>query len=175
MGERQAYHTVPVHLQTLFDQMDFIASAGPHMKPCFKRRYYVDSDTWVGAFYRWRDGESQGTAGNTAVRLCCKEAAQAYDQYEHTEFQPIILAKMMDLRRGIETIRSTYQGNPRTIATCTHLFNSILELDRKIPPNMLVAQGIVAPTANPSMPQPPPEPPVRVESPPPLPPNDVPS
>lgn len=142
-----SYLTVPVHLQNLFDMMDFIGNAKTGMKPCFNGKYYVSSDSWTGALYRMKDGEKQSTRGNDIVRKCCQDAAQSYEQYKSTEFGPIILDKMIKLRTGILAIKSTYEIDDTEIQTCSHLSNSILELDRKIPHEVLVANGIVPPPA----------------------------
>jgi hypothetical protein len=141
----ESYLTVPVHLQNLFDMMDFIGKAKIGFKPCFNGMYYVSAKSWLGALYRLSGRESQGDKGNCIVRGCCQESSQAYEQYKDTEFEEIILSKMITLRGGIVSIIKTYSLDDQEIQTCTHLQNSILEIDRKIPRDIMVSMGIVPP------------------------------
>lgn len=140
-----------MHLQILFDEMDFIASAKPGTKPCFNGKYYVDSDSIIGAIYRSTSGESQSGRGNDCIRSCCTKATQAYSQYLTTQLGPIILTKLMDMRKGISTIIETYSNNSKHIATCNSLKNSILSLDMKITPEILAEHGIIPPIDHKSM------------------------
>lgn len=135
--------TIPVHLEALFEMMDFIASAKKGSKPCFNGLYYVDATSWTGAFYRLLKGEKQSGRGNMEIRKCCEEAAQAYEQYKNTPFKKVILEKMVKLRNGIISIRGTYENDDSETATVNHLTNSILVLDMRIPQHILLEQGII--------------------------------
>lgn len=138
------YLIVPVHLQTLFDTMDFIGHAKVGFKPCFNGMYYVNSNSWLGSLYRFKNGESQSSKGNDIIRKCCQESVQAYNQYEDTDFSEIILNKMLSLREGILAIRETYLNDENEVKTCSHLMNSVLELDRKIPKDILNTISIIS-------------------------------
>ena len=94
----QISKTIPMHLQTLFDNMDFISSAKPGSKVCFFSKTFVDSDSWSGAIFRFFQGEKQSTKGNSNIRECCEEAAQAYDQYFwfNTKFSESFINKQIN-------------------------------------------------------------------------------
>jgi hypothetical protein len=139
-------HTViPIHLQKLFDQMEFIAAAKKNSKPCFGGGYYVDKDSWVGSFWRTFSGEKQNTRGNTIVRECCNQAVQCHTTHTGTETGNLILDKMIYLRVGIMSLIDTYSKKDADISTVSSLKNSIIILDTRIPRNILIERGIVQP------------------------------
>jgi hypothetical protein len=113
--------TIPLHLQELFDMMDFIGSARPNSKPCFRGMYYVDSTSWSGALWRYKDGESQYKFGNDIIKSCCDKATQAHEQYVGTSFENIILEKMIFMRNGISLITNTYNSDSDEIKTVNRL------------------------------------------------------
>lgn len=147
-----AAHGLPMHLQSLFDMMDFIAAAKPGFKPCFAGTYYVDAKSWSGAAYRFMSGESQSGRGNLIIRKCCDEACQAFDQYVDSPYRSVITKKMVDMRIGIANIVLTYSNDDSEISTVTQLKNIILALDMKIPKEILIVHGIIAPTPEPGVP-----------------------
>jgi hypothetical protein len=136
--------TIPLHLLTLFETMDFISSAKKDCKPCFNTRQYVDRNSYLGAFIRWINGEKQSTYGNNIIRHCCESASQAYSSYIGTDYEPIILNKMIELRKGLIEIQSTYSKDTKEIDTVNHINNSIMILDLKIPLSEKIKNGIIA-------------------------------
>ena len=60
--------TIPLHLQSLFESMNFLGSAVKDGKPCFNSRHYVDRNSYWGGFRRWLSGEKQSRYGNDKIR-----------------------------------------------------------------------------------------------------------
>ena len=52
-------NSIPVSLQSLMADLDFLSQIKRNMKPCCNDRVLVDSDSWSGAFYRFFKGESR--------------------------------------------------------------------------------------------------------------------
>ena len=125
--------SIPVHLEELFDMMDFIGSAIKGNKICFKNKTFVESKSWFGSLFRRYNGENQATRGNEIVRKCCKESSEAYRQYKSHPLGKIILDKILKLRHGIQIIISNYIDD---ISVVNHLNGSILFLDLEIPGNI---------------------------------------
>jgi hypothetical protein len=136
--------TIPLHLLNLFETMDFLSSAKKDSKPCFNTRQYVDRNSYIGALIRWFNGEKQSTHGNIIIRNCCESASQAYTSYIGTEYEKIILNKIIELRKGLVEIQNTYSKDTREIDTVNHINNSIMILDLKIPFTEKIKHGIIA-------------------------------
>lgn len=135
--------TIPLHLQSLFENMNFLGSAVKDGKPCFKSRLYVDRGSYSGAFYRWSTGEKQSTHGNDKIRICCESACQAYEAYKHSNYGPILTDKMLKLRKGLMEIRDTYERS-NEIDTVNHINDSIMILEFKLPKTFKIQTGIIA-------------------------------
>lgn len=133
---------IPERLLSLFKSMDFLAQARENDKPCFKNACYVQSNAPLGWLMRWWYCEKQSTNGNSYVRACCKEAVEAFEQYEGHDLGKVILEKMLAMRVGIMALVRTYE---REIATANDLKLSVLLLDMAIPEAAKVAAGISAP------------------------------
>jgi hypothetical protein len=140
--------TIPVHLLSLFEMMDFLGSARKDGKPCFHSKRYVDRNSYIGAVIRWINGEKQSTYGNAIIRNCCEETSQAYSSYVGTDFEHIILDKMINLYRGLEQIALTYEKDEHEIDTVNHIRNSLMIINMKIPHNIKVQNGLVPPSSN---------------------------
>jgi hypothetical protein len=138
--------TIPLHLQSLFESMNFLASAVKDGKPCFKTRTYVDRSSYWGAFVRWSAGEKQSAYGNDKIRLCCESACQAYEVYKTTNYEPILIEKMFKLRKGLCEIRDTYERE-NEIDTVNHINDSIMILDFKLPQEFKLQTGITIGTS----------------------------
>lgn len=138
--------TIPVHLLNLFETMDFLSSAKKNGKPCFNTRRYIDRDSYFGALFRWISGEKQSTHGNNIIRSCCEMASQALTSYYQTDYETILLDKIMGLRRGLLEICDTYSKDDTDIDTVNHIKNSVMILDLKIPYSVKVTHGLLAPT-----------------------------
>lgn len=137
--------TIPLHLQTLFQSMNFLGSAMKDGKPCFNSRKYVDRSSYWGSLVRAWNGEKQSTHGNDKIRTCCETACQALEAYRDTEYGPIIIEKMLKLRKGLSEIRDTYE-RAGELDTVSHITDSIMIIDLRLPREIKNRDGLIAPT-----------------------------
>ena len=133
---------LPVHLQTLFATVDFIAGTPINSKPCFGRRYYVDKDSWTGAYYRASDSECQKTRGNPLIKAACDSLIEAYSSSSEP-LRAIVKKKMLSLRKGVSTIHDTYASIEKEKGTATELSSYIELIDIALGEEVLIAEGII--------------------------------
>ena len=127
--------------------MNFLGSAVKDGKPCFNSREYVDRNSYWGGFKRWVAGEKQSRYGNDKIRNCCESACQAFEAYRDSEYGPIIIDKMLKLRKGLLEIKATYERN-NEIDTVSHISDSIMILDFRLPSEVKTQTGLYAPEIN---------------------------
>ena len=139
--------TIPPYLQTLFEMMNFLGVAKKDCKPCFNTKRYVDRNSYWGSLFRWNWNEKQSTYGNGKIRSCCESASQAYELYKDSQYETIILTKILKLRQGLLEIRNTYAKDEDEIDTVNHIDDSIMILDLKIPHNIKLNEGLVPPVS----------------------------
>lgn len=133
----------PESLQDLFVDLDFISSAMIGQKPCFKNRYYVSGDSYVGYWLRRLDGENQGVNGNSKINSICRNASESYLSYgNNVYYGSALLDKIVEARKGLDRIRSTYR-NLNQISTVSSINNSILILDNVIPKDRKIFEGFL--------------------------------
>lgn len=129
--------TIPVGLQRLFEDAGFIAAAQDNQKPAIHSKTFTAADsTWDWLWRRWKRENQDGV--KIYVRRVCEEMAQALVQYEDSAFYEVILAKMIALRTGVFRIAESYRAD---VSTKSHMDDSILILDFKIPENIKIKHG----------------------------------
>ena len=133
-------------LQKLFNDLDFLSASLTNQKPCFKNRFYVDSDSWIGYFWRRIDGENQANSGNSEINSICRNASENYESYKNNKFFGIILLnKIVEARKGLDRIRNTYK-KLNQISTVSSINNNILILDNVIPIDRKITEGFLLDT-----------------------------
>jgi len=135
-----------VHLQTLYNNLDFLAEALDGQKPCFRKRCYVDSKSWIGTIYRFFESEEQSSYGNAFINSICIDAAQTYNKElkepTNTNNNIILLNKIVLARNGINRIQITYKSIGK-IDVAIKLSNSIGILDNIIPDERKQLEDII--------------------------------
>tara|TARA_Y100001970_G_scaffold291389_1_gene428354 strand:- start:367 stop:930 length:564 start_codon:yes stop_codon:yes gene_type:complete len=123
-----------VHLQNLFNDLDFLGSAKEDEKPCFRDRSYMNKHSWIGTIHRTLNNESQSDVGNGTIYTICLNASQTYDSYKNNKnFGDILLDKIVKARIGLERIARTYESICKSAIARELRNNSILILDSIIP------------------------------------------
>lgn len=133
----------PESLSALFVELDFLAASMPNQKPCFKKKYYVAADSWMGYMWRRLDGEEQPISGNNKISSICRNASELFPSYGTNKFfGDIFLTKIVEARKGLVRIRDTYKAL-RDISTESSVNTSILILDGLIPIERKIIEGFL--------------------------------
>ena len=99
-----------VTTKNLFDDLDFIAGIMDGCKPCFGKRYYVSSDSWVGTFWRTLEGEKQATLGNSKIDEICRNASETYAAIKNGPYGKTLNEKIIKARIGLTRLVATYES-----------------------------------------------------------------
>lgn len=126
-------NVIPLHLQKLFEDINFIASATKDGKPCFNTREYVDHESFLGIFKRMYYSENRQGAIQT-IRDCCIISVEFLELYKDTVYEPLIIKKILNMRQGLVEIANTYSKKHSNISVVNHIKDSIILIDMKLKP-----------------------------------------
>lgn len=135
--------TIPTEsLTILYTDLGFLAAAMENQKPCFKGRYYVDKNSWIGSLYRLKDVEGQDVSGISNMVSICRRANEHYSSLnEGDNYGEILLEKIIDARKGLERIARTYESLGKTISSENIKNQAILLLDSALPNDVKIREG----------------------------------
>lgn len=139
MVEEHKPKKIPTTLENLFQQADFVSSAGDDYKICFKDNKYIQKSSWLGSFIRMNSGESSGDL----IRRIKDIQTQLFEQYSictDGDFINLILSKLVAIRNACIRFRdTTYSGQ----TSPTVQFNSIIRsIEVGLPPRVKELHGI---------------------------------
>lgn len=103
---------IPKHVQELLSQLDFFSRQTRDVKPCIKRKIFVDSASWTGAAYRMFYGESK-----EYMISYLKTIMEDYPTIcaENLVFKPLLDNNLRRFRNGILKLFETYKQHSDVI------------------------------------------------------------
>lgn len=129
-------------LECLFQKVDFINGAKDNDKICFKDRYYVSKNSWIGAFLRANKNETYSDLIDR-IKNVSKQLVEQYDICQDYNIATLILQKIVALRDTCVRLRdTTYSGKTPVYV----LFNTVISsIDIGLPGGILKVNGIASP------------------------------
>lgn len=107
--------SIPSTLRDLLSKLEFLSMIKPGQKPCMGDMTFVDGNSFWGAIIRAFKGE--GNKGMIAhIHQIIEQTVEAIEEYQHTEFLPIILSTLYKAKIGITNLNTTYKDQPSVIS-----------------------------------------------------------
>lgn len=103
---------IPVSLQTVLEDLDFLSQIQRDKKPCFKTKVFVDANSWSGAFYRLLKQESRNGIINHVEQII-NRAIEAIDNQKYEEHLPLVINGLNNAREGLCNLTFTYNRDPK--------------------------------------------------------------
>jgi len=123
-------NSIPVSLQSLMADLDFLSQIKRNMKPCCNDRVLVDSESWSGAFYRFFKGESRLNV-ITKIEQIVHNAIEAIENKKFQEHLTLTINSLNSALSGLENLLYTYQNDPNMKARLNvQIKNVNIQLDR---------------------------------------------
>jgi hypothetical protein len=123
-------NSIPVSLQSLMADLDFLSQIKRNMKPCCNDRVLVDSDSWTGAFYRFFKGENRINV-ITKVEQIVHNAIEAIENEKYREHISLTVNSLYSALSGILNLVYTYENDPNMKARLNVQIKNInIQLDR---------------------------------------------
>lgn len=124
-----SFHSIPESLQHLLNDLNFVSTVGPYMKIDFKNRKHVNNSFSINDLKNWFNRSQAGQSReslilqlNSLVNRCIQE----YNQHiNNNEIQTLLINKLMNLLKGIENLRLTYQDDPEILAKLLTIHQNI--------------------------------------------------
>ena len=104
-------NSIPVSLQSLMADLDFLSQIKRNMKPCCNDRVLVDAESWSGAFYRFFKGESRLNV-ITKVEQIVHNAIEAIENKKFEEHLSLTVNSLYNALDGIHNLVFTYETDP---------------------------------------------------------------
>ena len=104
-------NSIPVSLQSLMADLDFLSQIQRNMKPCCNDRVLVDAESWSGAFYRFFKGESRINV-ITKVEQIVHNAIEAIETQKYQEHLSLTINSLNNALNGILNLLYTYENDP---------------------------------------------------------------
>lgn len=121
---------IPSSLCELLTHLQYIAMTKKDQKPCIRKMNFVDSNSTMGAIYRFFTSENHDSLVMYIEKIINQTVA-ALNEYQKTEFLSIIMESLSEAKNGIENIITTYEKYPQTVSRLTVCLKNIkLQLDR---------------------------------------------
>lgn len=123
-------NSIPLSLQNLLADLDFLSQIQRNMKPCCNDRVLVDADSWSGAFYRFFKGESRINV-ISKVEQIVNNAVEAIENQKYNEHLPLTINALYNASTGISNLSYTYENDPNMKARINVQMKNInIQLDR---------------------------------------------
>lgn len=103
---------IPVSLQTVLEDLDFLSQIQRDKKPCFKSKVFVDANSWSGAFYRLLKQESRNGIIHHVEQII-NRAIEAIDNSKYEEHLPLVINGLNSAREGLCNLTFTYNRDPK--------------------------------------------------------------
>lgn len=136
--------TPPEALQMLMSDLDFLALAGEGQKPCFKGRYYVDYNSWIGTFLRMKDNE-QVDNGIVIINSIISNLTEQYKLYKISQFNDVLIDKVKNARDGLVRISDTYKRIGKSLYSGKIQNGAILTMNNIIKTSTQISDSISQP------------------------------
>lgn len=104
-------HAIPTGLQILLSELNFLSQIKKNTKPCCGDHVLVDSDSWYGAFYRFRKGENRNNS-MSKIEQIVNQTIDAIEIHKNTEHIKIIINYFSEAREGINSLLTVYSDDP---------------------------------------------------------------
>lgn len=123
-------NSIPLTLQNLLADLDFLSQIERNMKPCCNDRVLVDADSWSGAFYRFFKGESRMNV-ISKVEQIVNNTVEAIENQKYNEHLGLTINALYKASNGILNLSYTYESDPNMKARINvQLKNINIQLDR---------------------------------------------
>lgn len=116
--------SIPVSLQDLLSELDFLGQITRGQKPCMIDMTIVDSSSWTGAFKRYYNGESRDMVVKEISHII-EKAINTIMSHTDTDFMVLIINRMAQARIGIETLTITYRDDPKVKSKINVILSNI--------------------------------------------------
>lgn len=108
-------NSIPIGLQTLLSDLNFLSQIRRDTKPCCNDRILVDASSWAGSFYRFIKGENRNNVVSQVEKIVA-HTIDAIDRYQNTDHIKIIVNYFSDAREGIAALLIVYSTDPNITA-----------------------------------------------------------
>ncbi len=116
--------SIPVGLQTLLTELDFISQIKRGNKPIMGEMVLVDNNEWVKRAQKWWAGETKDTIMSKIDHIISK-TVDAIIAHKETPYIGLIVNKLSDAREGISSLEVTYENFPKIKAKVRVLLQNI--------------------------------------------------
>lgn len=107
--------SIPVGLQTLLTELDFISQIQRGDKPIMGDMILVESGEYMKRFKKWWAGETKDTIMSKVEQIVSK-TVDAIVAHKKTAYIGLIVNKLSDAREGLAALLITYESYPKTKA-----------------------------------------------------------
>jgi hypothetical protein len=107
--------SIPTSLKNLLSKLEFLSMIERGKKPCFGDMTFVSSNSWIGSWKRMFMGENRKNL-LFEIEQIVEQGILAIQEYQNTNYLPIILENLSKAKIGIENLILTYSDHPNTIS-----------------------------------------------------------
>jgi hypothetical protein len=111
----ESNNSIPIGLQTLLSDLNFLSQIRRDTKPCCTQRILVDSESWGGAIYRYLKGENRNNVVSQVEKIVAC-TIDSIERYQNTDHIKIIVNYFSDAREGIAALLIVYANDPNITA-----------------------------------------------------------
>ena len=111
MDKLEPRHSIPTSLQILLSELDFLGQIKRNTKPCITERVLVDSESYMGAIYRFVKRENRNNI-ISKVEQVFTQTVDAVEMHKNTEHIKIIINYAEGARNGVASLLETYSNDP---------------------------------------------------------------
>ena len=120
--------TIPIGLQGLLTELDFIGQISRGQKPMMSEMVLVENTEYWKRVTKWWSGETKDTI-MTKIENIVNRTVDAIIDHKETAYIGLLVNKFSQARAGIESLKITYEHYPKTISKInTQLDNIDLQL-----------------------------------------------
>jgi hypothetical protein len=107
--------SIPTSLKNLLSKLEFLSMIERGKKPCFGDMTFVSANSWMGSWKRMFMGENRKNL-LFEIEQIVEQGILAIQEYNSTNYLPIILENLSKAKIGIENLILTYSDHPNTIS-----------------------------------------------------------
>lgn len=117
-------NSIPVSLKHLLFKLHFLSQIDRGHKPNLSDMSLVESTSWFGALTRSFKGESRKTMLASTEKII-EETIEAINIYSSSDYLPLLIHRLYDARRGIDSLKTTYHNDHNTKSRISVILDDI--------------------------------------------------
>jgi hypothetical protein len=130
-------NSIPATLNDLLVKLKILSKLERGSKINVGTMSFVDSNSWLGSFYRSFSGE--GRKGLMVhLNQIIQQSINAIAEYQNTEFCSLIVNQLAQGKIGIQSLITTYQDDPQVVA---QLEVCLQNIDMQLKKNQALLEG----------------------------------